>query len=35
MTTISVRLEGFSALAASLGEQARQIPSPRLINPHN
>ncbi len=26
MTTISVRLEGFSALAASLGEQARQIP---------
>jgi len=26
MTTISVRLEGFSALAASLGQQARQIP---------
>ena len=26
MTTISLRLEGFSALAASLGEQARQIP---------
>ena len=26
MTTIAVRLEGFSALAASLGQQARQIP---------
>jgi hypothetical protein len=26
MITLGVRLEGFSALAASLGQQARQIP---------